>query len=67
MTEEDKDASRRAYHRQYYHDNKQPEQCAHCAKIFSSHSALVRHTRNNVKCILQRTVSELREIKESMT
>ena len=66
MPIEEKDASRRAYHRQYYHDNKQPEPCPHCAKMFSSHSAVVRHLRNNVKCILQRTSKELQDVKESM-
>ena len=63
--QDNKDALRRAYHRQYYHDNKQPEQCPYCELMFSSHSAVLRHMKRNVKCILRRTINELKEIKEN--
>jgi uncharacterized C2H2 Zn-finger protein len=61
-----KDAKRRAYHRQYYHEKKTPEQCPHCERMFSSRSALLRHTRRNMKCALQRTTAELKEMKENL-
>jgi hypothetical protein len=41
-----KDDLRRAYHRQYYHDNKKPEQCPYCELMFSSHSAVLRHMKD---------------------
>ena len=42
-----------------------PGQYPHCTLMFSSRSALLRHTRRNVKCILQRTINELKDIKEN--
>ena len=44
---------------------KKPEQCPYCELMFSSHSAVLRHMKRNVKCILQRTINELKEIKEN--
>jgi hypothetical protein len=38
--QDNKDAQRRAYHRQYYHDKKKPGQCPYCELMFSSRSAV---------------------------
>jgi hypothetical protein len=49
----------RKYHREYYHANKQEQECEHCKSKFTSQSALVRHQRRNQKCTLIRTKAEL--------
>ena len=50
----------RACHIAYYHNGlTKPVECDRCQKIYSSVSALSRHRRTNMRCVLSRMRTEL--------